>query len=203
MAPGHHPHLRGDRWRIQGRRSSTIPPIRRAVLKDIMAARKNLHLPLARRFPGFRNAVAPEIVRNIAGENALFSLATAIPNIIPFLVAAVRGRRVRLRYGIPDHEPGADGFPAGGASGREIGYGAQKKEIASIVGERLRLAGRGSRTGGQDPAGRRHSAESGDRLRRHLRRSGSPSSATTDSATATASQSTMRPTSRHSSEGRT
>lgn len=103
------------------------------LLKEILAKRKELELALAQRFPGFRNVVAPEIVRNIAGENALFALATSIPNIVPFLglpfavgefasdTAFLTMNQVRMI------------FLLGGASGREIGYGAQKKEIASIA----------------------------------------------------------------------
>jgi hypothetical protein len=103
------------------------------VLKDVMAARKHLHLPLARRFPGFRQCVAPEIVRNIAGENATFAVVTAIPNLIPFVslpfaigefasdTAFLTMNQVRMA------------FLLAGASDREIGYAPQKKEIASIV----------------------------------------------------------------------
>jgi hypothetical protein len=104
------------------------------VLRDVMHAHQELHLALARHFPGFRQVVAPEIVRNISGENATFAVVTALPSIVPFIslpfaigefasdTAFLTMNQVRMA------------FLLAGASGREIGYGPQKKEIASIVG---------------------------------------------------------------------
>jgi uncharacterized protein (DUF697 family) len=104
------------------------------VLKEIMAARKNLHVPLARRFPGFRGCVAPEIVRNISGENALFALATAIPNVIPFFSLPFAAGEFASDLAFLTMNQVRMAFLLAGASGREVGYGPQKKEIASIVG---------------------------------------------------------------------
>lgn len=49
----------------------------------IAAAYPSLELALARNFPLFRRAVADRIIQRISKENALFSLVTALPNIIP------------------------------------------------------------------------------------------------------------------------
>jgi hypothetical protein len=105
----------------------------RQVIREILAARPELSLALARRFPAFRECAASDIIKSVAKENALFSLATAVPSMVPFLslpfalgefasdTAFLTMNQVRM------------GFLLAGASGREIGYREQKAEIGSIV----------------------------------------------------------------------
>jgi hypothetical protein len=103
------------------------------VIRDILAARQDLSLALARRFPAFRECVVADVIKSVSRENALFSLATAVPSMIPFLslpfalgefasdTAFLTMNQVRMA------------FLLAGASGRQIGYRDQKAEIGSIV----------------------------------------------------------------------
>jgi hypothetical protein len=57
-----------------------------SLLKTIAADHEELELPIARRFPHFRRPVADRIIHRISKENALFSLVTALPNVIPSVI---------------------------------------------------------------------------------------------------------------------
>jgi hypothetical protein len=107
-------------------------PVR--TVKEILAQRNELGLPLARHFFPFRRPVINEIMYSISRENALFSLATALPNVVPSLVelpwvigefasdtAFLTMNQIRM------------GFLIAAASDSEIGYRAQKAEVVSIV----------------------------------------------------------------------
>jgi len=52
----------------------------------ILASNEDLAVPLARQFPVFRRAVVDRIIHSIARENALFAVATALPDVVPTLV---------------------------------------------------------------------------------------------------------------------
>jgi hypothetical protein len=90
-------------------------------------------LPLARQFPLFRRAVVEKIVHKISRENAMFSLATALPNAVPgFLLpwgvsefasdtAFLTMNQVRMAFLVAT------------ACGREPGLSEQKVEVASIA----------------------------------------------------------------------
>lgn len=54
-----------------------------ATIAPIVAAYPALELALARNFPLFRRAVAERIIYRVSRENAMFSLVTALPNVIP------------------------------------------------------------------------------------------------------------------------
>lgn len=103
-------------------------------VRRVLRAREDLMLPLARNLYPFRKPVAHKIIRNIAKENALFSLATAIPDIVPSLAsipwaigefssdtAFLTVNQIRMV------------FLLAAASDRNIGYREQRSEIASIV----------------------------------------------------------------------
>lgn len=103
-------------------------------VEDILAAREDLGLALARHFPSFRQPVAQRIIRTIARENAAFALLTAVPDIVPSLMqfpwalgefasdtAFITMNQVRMA------------FLLAAASDREVGYREQRMEIASIV----------------------------------------------------------------------
>jgi hypothetical protein len=90
-------------------------------------------LALARLFPPFRKAVAERVIVTVSRENALFSIATALPNVVPSLVsmpwavgelasdtAFLTANQIRMA------------FLLAAASGRDVGYREQKAEIASI-----------------------------------------------------------------------
>jgi len=103
-------------------------------VREILAARNELGLPLARHFFPFRRPVVNEVMFAVSRENALFSLATALPNIVPNLIelpwaigefasdtAFLTMNQIRMAFLIA------------AASDSEIGYREQKAEIASIV----------------------------------------------------------------------
>ena len=102
-------------------------------IHEVLAVRPDLAVPLAMHLLPFREEVSRRIVKKVARENALFSLATAIPDIIPFIslpwaigefasdTAFLTANQIRMA------------FLLAAAGDRDIGYREQKSEIASIV----------------------------------------------------------------------
>jgi uncharacterized protein (DUF697 family) len=103
-------------------------------VRAILRSREDLILPLARQLYPFRRPAAHRIIRSIAKENALFCLATALPDVIPTLAvipwavgeftsdtAFLTMNQIRMA------------FLLAAASDRAIGYREQGSEIASIV----------------------------------------------------------------------
>lgn len=103
-------------------------------VKEVLAKRPDLAIPLARHFTPFRDPVVKHLISNIAKENAFFSLATALPDVIPSLIslpwalgefasdtAFLTVNQVRMT------------FLLAAASNRPVGYREQKGEIGSIV----------------------------------------------------------------------
>jgi hypothetical protein len=103
-------------------------------IRRILKKREDLMLPLARHLYPFRKPAAHKIIRAIAKENAMFSLATAIPDIVPSLAsipwaigefssdtAFLTMNQIRMA------------FLLAAVSDRPIGYREQKSEVASIV----------------------------------------------------------------------
>ena len=103
-------------------------------VKEILEQKSELGLPLARHFSPFRKPVVNQVMYSVSKENALFSLATALPNIIPSVVelpwaigefasdtAFLTMNQIRMAFLIA------------AASDSPIGYREQKAEIASIV----------------------------------------------------------------------
>jgi hypothetical protein len=92
-------------------------------------------LPLARTFRPFREPYVEQVIRTVSRDNALFSMATALPDIIPSLIelpwaatefasdtAILTANQIKMAFLIA------------AASDREVGYREQKKEIASVIG---------------------------------------------------------------------
>ena len=104
-----------------------------SMVKAVLDAHDDLALALARNFPPFRTEVARRSIHAVSRENALFSIATAIPNIAPLLglgwalgefasdTAVLTANQVRLA------------FLLAAASDRPVGYSEQRGEIASII----------------------------------------------------------------------
>ena len=103
-------------------------------IRRILKKREDLMLPLARNLYPFRKPAAHKIIRAVAKENAMFSLATAIPDVIPSLAsipwavgefssdtAFLTMNQIRMA------------FQLAAVSDRPIGYREQKSEVASIV----------------------------------------------------------------------
>ncbi len=103
-------------------------------VRRILKKREDLMLPLARNLYPFRKPAAHKIIRAVAKENAMFSLATAIPDIVPSLAsipwavgefssdtAFLTMNQIRMA------------FQLAAVSDRPIGYREQKSEVASII----------------------------------------------------------------------
>jgi uncharacterized protein (DUF697 family) len=102
--------------------------------RAIVADHQDLELTMARRFPLFRRPVADKIIHRVSRENALFSLVTALPNVIPSVIdlpwaigefatdtAFLTMNQIRMA------------LLMAGAHGHTIGYTEQKAQIAVIV----------------------------------------------------------------------
>jgi hypothetical protein len=106
-----------------------------ATISEVLAEKADLALPLARQFPVFRRAVLENIIHTAARENALFAMATALPNVLPSLIELpwtigefasdtmfLTANQVRMAFQIA------------AACGKDPGFSAQKFEILSIAG---------------------------------------------------------------------
>lgn len=104
-----------------------------ATVHQVLDRRPDLAVPLALHVLPFRQEVSHRMVKKVAKENALFSLATAIPDIVPFITlpwavgefasdtAFLTANQIRMS------------FLLAAANDRDIGYHEQRGEIASIV----------------------------------------------------------------------
>lgn len=94
---------------------------------------EDLILALARQFPIFRHTVIHSIIHSVARENALFAVATALPDVIPNLMelpwafgewasdtAFLTANQVRMAFLIA------------AACGKDVGLAQQKFEILTI-----------------------------------------------------------------------
>jgi hypothetical protein len=55
-------------------------------VNEILGGNEDLAVPLARQFPAFRHTVVERIIHTIARENALFAVATALPDVVPNVI---------------------------------------------------------------------------------------------------------------------
>lgn len=102
-------------------------------VREILKQRADLALPLARHIYPFRGPVVHRIIATISKENALFALATALPDVVPFLslpwavgefasdTAFITANQFRMAF-----------FLAA-ASDRPVGYREQRNEVATIL----------------------------------------------------------------------
>lgn len=106
-----------------------------AVVHNTLAKHPDLGVSLSRSFVPFRNPYINSVVAKTARENTLFSVATALPDIIPSFIelpwaiaefasdtAFLTMNQVRMAFLIA------------AASDREVGYMEQKSEIAAVIG---------------------------------------------------------------------
>lgn len=106
-----------------------------ATVHEILQGNDDIAVPLARQFPPFRQPVVEGLIHSVARENALFAVATALPDVVPSLMelpwafgewasdtAFLTANQVRMAFLIA------------AACGREVGFAQQKLEILSIGG---------------------------------------------------------------------
>jgi hypothetical protein len=102
--------------------------------KTIAREQQHVELAIARNFPLFRHAVADRIVHRVSRENALFSLVTALPNVVPSIIdlpwavgefatdtAFLTMNQIRMA------------LLMAAVHGQSVGYTEQKAQIAAIV----------------------------------------------------------------------
>jgi len=100
-----------------------------------LAQRPDLGVALARSFVPFRRPFIDRLIAKVCRENALFSVTTALPDVIPSIIelpwaiaefasdtAFLTMNQVRMAFLIA------------AASDREVGYAQQKSEIATVIG---------------------------------------------------------------------
>ena len=104
-----------------------------ALVNQILHRRPDLAVPLALNVLPFREEVSRRMVKKVAKENALFSLATALPDIVPFVslpwaigefasdTAFLTANQIRMA------------FLLAAANDRDLGYHEQRGEIGSII----------------------------------------------------------------------
>ena len=103
-------------------------------IERVLDDHEDLWLAAARRLPAFRDRVIERIIWKISKENALFTVATALPNVIPSLIslpwaagefasdtAFLTMNQVRMAFLIA------------AASDYDVGYSQQRMQIGSIV----------------------------------------------------------------------
>jgi hypothetical protein len=104
-----------------------------AIVDRVLGRRPDLAVPLALHVLPFREEVSRRMIKKVARENALFALATAVPDIIPFLsvpwavgefasdTAFLTANQIRMA------------FLLAAANDRDLGYHEQRGEVASII----------------------------------------------------------------------
>jgi hypothetical protein len=103
-------------------------------VEEIVKARDDLGLALARKFYPFRKPVVDRIVTSVARENAIFAVASALPNVVPSVLelpwaigefasdtAFITMNQVRMA------------FLVAAASDKPVGYDKQLAELISIA----------------------------------------------------------------------
>lgn len=111
-----------------------VPDQPEIVVAKTLKAFPDLGIALARSFQPFRGPYVKNVIADVCKENTLFSLATAIPDIVPL---------ISLPWAIAEFASDSAfltmnqirmGFMIAGASDREVGYMEQKGEIAAVIG---------------------------------------------------------------------
>jgi hypothetical protein len=105
------------------------------LVEKTLSKHAELGVPLAKSFLPFRRPFVQKVIARTCRENTLFSLATALPDVIPSVIelpwavaefasdtAFLTMNQVRMTFLI------------GAASDREVGYYEQKSEIATVIG---------------------------------------------------------------------
>lgn len=106
-----------------------------ALIHRILEKHQDLGVALAKHFLPFRRPFVDRVIKRTCRENTLFSLATALPDVIPSIIelpwaiaefasdtAFLTMNQIRMAFLIA------------AASDREVGYTEQKSEIATVIG---------------------------------------------------------------------
>ena len=121
-------------WRVGYDAFEFHPAHPEQLVEDVLAARPELSLALARRFSPFYSHVTRGIIHSVSGENAMFAIMSALPNVIPTLAeipwafgefasdtTVLTVNQIRMA------------FQLAAAGDHEVGFSQQRSEIGSIV----------------------------------------------------------------------
>lgn len=100
---------------------------------EMLHHRRDLAIPLAVHIQPFRQEVSQRIIKKVAKENALFALATALPDIVPFLSLPWAIGEFASDAALLTANQFRMAFLLAAANDREIGYREQKAEVVSIM----------------------------------------------------------------------
>jgi hypothetical protein len=102
-------------------------------VREVLRHRKDLAIPLAVHIQPFREEVSHRIIKKVAKENALFALATALPDIVPFLSLPWAIGEFASDTALLTANQFRMAFLLAAANDRDIGYREQKAEVVSIM----------------------------------------------------------------------
>lgn len=121
-------------WRVGYDAFEFNPRHPEQLVTELLTAREDLSLALARLFSPFHERVTRDLIHRVSGENAMFSIMSALPNIIPSLAeipwafgefasdtAVLTMNQIRMA------------FHLAAASDHLVGFSEQRTEIGSIV----------------------------------------------------------------------
>jgi hypothetical protein len=103
-----------------------------AVVCDILRDYPDLNLALARKYTAFRKPVSEDVIFNVSKENALFSVATSVPALMPLLAAPWAIGEFASDTAFLTMNQIRMAFMLAAAHDETIGYREQKGEIASM-----------------------------------------------------------------------
>jgi uncharacterized protein (DUF697 family) len=103
-------------------------------IKRIVSENDDLALALARRYPAFRKHVVDRTIQAVARENAFFAMASALPDVIPSIVELpwAFGEFASDTVFMTVNQTRM-AFLIAAACGKDVGFSAQKAEIAAIA----------------------------------------------------------------------
>jgi hypothetical protein len=104
------------------------------LVRNVLERHEDLGVPLARAFLPFRRPFVEKVIAKTCRENTLFSLTTALPDIIPSII--------ELPWAVAEFASDTAfitmnqlkmAFLIAAASDRPVGYREQKSEVAAVV----------------------------------------------------------------------
>src|SRR4029079_11846069 len=102
------------------------------VVAEILERHSDLKLSLARQVCPFREPVAKDVIWTVSKENALFSIATAVPSVMPLLSAPWAVGEFASDTAVLTANQIRMAFMLAAASDRTVGYRERRAEIASL-----------------------------------------------------------------------
>lgn len=102
-------------------------------VRRVIRHHEDLAIPLARHLEPFRRPTANHVIGKISRENALFSVATALPDILPLLAFPWTAGEFASDTAVLTANQIRMAFMLAAASNREIGYREQRNEIGTII----------------------------------------------------------------------